>query len=232
MIISSPIIATCKDNPASCCHIFHIVFNEHPNYYNLHTFNIKQLSFSCEKNTFHFDEKIESCEIYRKKKKLCKKWGIHLISENTAALIYKCKTMPHLDYIDFVIESGPADRVSKINNIQKKAICRIEYCVEPESRSDLKLLQVKYGIEDLKLRRKRNMAKIIKKGGKKSSIAENKCTNKTNITLRSANKVKLKNYFTSKTNVYNSPFYRGQRLWDALPVDLQKQDNMRSLKND
>ena len=106
--------------------------------------------------------KIESCEIYRKKIN-CVKNGeiVHLISENTAALIYKCKTMPHLDYIDFVIESGPADRVSKINNIQKKAICRIEYCVESESRSDLKLLQVKYGIKDLKLRPKRNMAKII-----------------------------------------------------------------------
>ena len=77
---------------------------------------------------------------------------------------------PHLDHIDFVIESGSADRVSKINNIQKKAIQRIEYCTVPENRSDLELLQKKYGIEDLKLWRKRNMAKIM---FSQSSIAEN-----------------------------------------------------------
>ena len=73
------------------------------------------------------------------------------ISESTAARIYKCMIRPHLDYINFVIESGSADRVSKINNIQKKAIQRIEYCIVPENRSDLELLQKKYGIEDLKL---------------------------------------------------------------------------------
>ena len=72
------------------------------------------------------------------------------MSENTAACIYKCMIRPHLDYIDFVIES---DRVKRINNIKKKAIRRIEYCVVPENRSDVKLLQEKYGIENLKLRR-------------------------------------------------------------------------------
>ena len=149
------------------------------------------------------------------------------ISENTAARTYKCMIRPHLDYIDFVIESGSADRVSKINNIQKKAIRRIEYCIVPENRSDLELLKKKKGIEDLKLRRKRNMAKIM---FSQSSIAENKCTNRTNMTLRSANKVKLKKDFTSKTKVYNSPLYRGKRLWDTLPADLQRENDIHSFK--
>ena len=43
--------------------------------------------------------------------------------------------------------------------------------------------------------------------------------------LRSKPKVKLKNKFTSKTKVYNSPMYRGMRLWDQLPPLLQKEEN-------
>ena len=53
---------------------------------------------------------------------------------------------------------------------------------------------------------------------------------RTNMTLRSAKKVKLKNNFTSKTKVYNNSFYRGQRLWDTLPADLQKEDDVHSFK--
>ena len=34
------------------------------------------------------------------------------ISENTSARLYKCMIRPNLNYIDFVIESGSADRVS------------------------------------------------------------------------------------------------------------------------
>ena len=143
------------------------------------------------------------------------------ISEKTAARIYKCMIRPHLDYIDFVIESGSADRINKINNIQEKAIQRIEYCIIPENRSDVKMLQEKYGVEDLKLRRKRNLVKIMYL---QSSLEGNKCENNLSMTLRSANKVKLKNDFTNKTKVYNSPFYRGLWLWNALPPDLQKED--------
>ena len=128
-----------------------------------------------------------------------------------------CMIRPHLDCIDFVIELGSAEE----GNL------KIEYCIVPKNRSDLKLLQEKYGIEDLKIRRKRNMAKIM---FSQSSIAENKCTNRTNMNLRSAKKVKLKNNFTTKTKVYNSPFYWGQRLWDTLPADLQKEDDVHSFK--
>ena len=51
------------------------------------------------------------------------------------------------------------------------------------------------------------------------------------MTLRRAkNKVKLKNDFTGKMEIYNSPLYRGKRLWDTLLADLQKEDNIHSFK--
>ena len=53
----------------------------------------------------------------------------------------------------------------------------------------------------------------------------------TNIVLRSMRKVKMKNYFTSKTRVYNSPLYRGLRLWDSLPENIQKETGKASFKN-
>ena len=43
------------------------------------------------------------------------------------------------------------------------------------------------------------------------------------IDLRSNDKVKIKMDFTAKTQVLNSPLYRGSRLWNLLPVDLQKE---------
>ena len=47
---------------------------------------------------------------------------------------------PHLDYINFVVDWGSADRVQKLNKLQKKALWLIEYCVNNENRQDKKVL--------------------------------------------------------------------------------------------
>ena len=98
----------------------------------------------------------------------------------------------------------------------------IEYCINVENRQDKDVLQDKYKIEDLKLRRKRNLLKIMHT---LSSDSENLKTVSIERDLRSTTKVKLKNDFTSKTKVFNSPLYRGIRLWDSLPSNLQKERN-------
>ena len=48
------------------------------------------------------------------------------ISEKTAVRIYKTMIRPHLDYIDFVVDSGSSDRVQKLDRLKKKALRRIE----------------------------------------------------------------------------------------------------------
>ena len=108
---------------------------------------------------------------------------------------------PHLDYIDFVIDSGSADRISKLDTLQRKAIRRIEYCNLPANRKDIDLLHVAYKIEPVKLRRQRNLVKIMYN----QSLEENniqECI--TTMKLRSANKIKMKSDSTSKTRVFNS----------------------------
>ena len=142
------------------------------------------------------------------------------ICVNTAARIYKTMIRPHLDYIDFVTDSSSVDRVKRLDTLQNKALRRIEYCINKENRLSYPLLQTKYNIEDLKLRRNRNLMKIMpaRSPALKSEDSENH-----RIELRSNDKVKIKMDFTAKTRVFNSPLYRGARLWNSLPVDLQKE---------
>ena len=144
------------------------------------------------------------------------------ISEKTAINIYKCMIRPHLDYIDFVVDSSASDRILKLDRLQDKAVRRIEYCTDVNRRKDIKILHGKYNIEPLQLRRKRNLVKIIHKTSKDSVNVDQE---RPNMDLRSRPKVKLKNKFTKITKVYNSPLYRGVRLWDKLTLDLQKEEN-------
>ena len=85
----------------------------------------------------------------------------------------------------------------------------------------------KYNIESLRLRRKMNLAKIM---STQSSKIDNLKMSTTNIVLRSTRKVKMKKDFTSKTRVYNSPLYRGLRLWDSLIENIQKETDKASFK--
>ena len=77
--------------------------------------------------------------------KMNAKFGIlakirRFITEKTAMIIYKVMIRPHVDYIDFVVESGSADRIQRLDSLQKKAIHRIEYCPVPENRKTLDVL--------------------------------------------------------------------------------------------
>ena len=126
-----------------------------------------------------------------------------------------------------MIDSGSADRIQRLENLQNKAIRRIEYCMDTEMRESKNRLSDKYKIESLKLRRKRNLVKIIYT---QSMREKNLKTFSSEKNLRSMDKVKLKNDFTSKTKVFNSPLYRGIRLWDKLPADLQKEKDKNIFK--
>ena len=142
------------------------------------------------------------------------------ISENSAAKIYKTMIRPHLDYIDFVINSSSVDRVKRLDTLQNKALRRIEYCMIKENRLEYSVLQKKYNIEDLRLHRDRNLIKIMHA---KSPVLKSVDSESHSIELRSNSKVKIKMDNTAKTRVFNSPLYRGTRLWNLLPINLQKE---------
>ena len=103
---------------------------------------------------------------------------------------------PHLDYVDFVVDSGSAEKVKKFDTLERKAIRRIEYCVNTANRQEINVLREKYKIEDLRLRRKRNLVKIMYS---QSSDINNLKKATTDKNLRSGNTIKLDNNFTNKT---------------------------------
>ena len=88
------------------------------------------------------------------------------ISVKTAVQIYKCMIRPHLDYIDYVIDSSTCERIEKLDKLQNKAIRRIEYCTIIENRKSIDDLCLEYNIEKLPVRRKRNLIKIMYKESK------------------------------------------------------------------
>ena len=114
------------------------------------------------------------------------------ITEKTAMKIYKCMIRPRMDYVDFVVESGSANRIRKLNKLKKKAVCRVEYCTVPENRKNLDVLLGKYKIESLFLRRKRNLVKIMHT---QSSCSQNLKVDTVKINLGSKKKVHMKKGF-------------------------------------
>ena len=86
------------------------------------------------------------------------------ISKKTA--IYKCMIRPHLDYIDFVVDSSSSNRILKLDRLQDKAIRCIEYCIDKKDRKEIEVLQGEFNIEPLLLRRQRNIVKTMYKTSK------------------------------------------------------------------
>ena len=144
------------------------------------------------------------------------------IKEDTAVRIYKTMIRPHLEYIDFVIDSCSKNGIDKIDNLEKRALRRIEYCLTSENRLSYDELRIKYRIERLNVRRKRSLLRIMYD---KSKDLKNIEDMSHGINLRSRKKVKLKTAFSGLTKIHVSPYYRGCCLWNQLPVDIQKAEN-------
>ena len=72
------------------------------------------------------------------------------ITTDTALTIYKQMIIPFFDYADFMVESGPKNKIKKLENLQEKALKCIEN--ECQKKVDVDQLYGKYGIQQLYLR--------------------------------------------------------------------------------
>ena len=64
--------------------------------------------------------------------------------------------MCHLDYGDFVIDSGTKINVDKLDCLHTRTIRCIEYQLDRDKCKDLETLYHRYKLERLEIRRKRN----------------------------------------------------------------------------
>ena len=151
------------------------------------------------------------------------------ISERTALLIYKVMIMPHFDYVDFVIDSATFVKTGRLERLHKRAIRTIEYTIDRESRKSFDELYEKYNLTSLYQRRVEHLILFMYKISK--IITKNIEVQRPKIELRSRNKVKFKNKFTNIGKVQNSPYYRGEFLWNQLPSDLQTESDLLTFKH-
>ena len=112
--------------------------------------------------------------------------------------------------------------MQRVDALQHKALRRIEYCKNPQERASYDALQRKYNIEELNVRRKRSLLRLMYISSKYSNDIK-RVTHDTN--LHSTKKVKMKDGFSGLTKLHRSPYYRGLRLWEALPESAQKAEN-------
>ena len=120
--------------------------------------------------------------------------------------------------MDFIVDSGSKIAISKFNRLQERALRRIEYCSIAENRKSYVELEQQFDIEKLCKRRNRNL--LYQMYGQ-SKIEINVASELSERILRSTKKVKMKYAFSSLTKLHNSPYYRGVKLWNSLPVHIQ-----------
>ena len=150
------------------------------------------------------------------------------ITEETAVKVYKIMIRPYLEYIDFVIESSTKEKIDRIDNLQRKALRRIEYCNNPEERKTYEELGGIYKIEKLCVRRKRSLLRMMYIASKDINNIKEESHGRN---LRSSKKVKLKDEFSDMTKLHKSPYFRGLRLWELLPDEVQKSESIEIFKN-
>ena len=166
-------------------------------------------------------------------KKANKKLGImsrirRFITKGTAVKIYKTMIRPHLEYVDFIVESGSKIMISKFTRLQERALRRIHYCNVPENEKSYTELEKQFDIENLYVRRNRNLLNHMYG---QSKIDINIASETCDRILRSTKKVKMKYKFSNLTKLHNSPYYRGVKLWNTLPENIQNCTTKSEFKN-
>ena len=151
------------------------------------------------------------------------------ITEKTAVKVYKTMIRPYLEYVDFIIESSSQEMVKKLDVFQRKALRRIEYCLIPEEKKSYEVLESKYKIEKLAIRRKRSLLRVMYINSKDINNIKNRTHD---INLRSTKKVKMKEDFSGLTKLHRSPYYRGIKLWESLPETVQHAETKIIFKNE
>ena len=139
------------------------------------------------------------------------------ITSHIACTIYKQVIVPLLDYADFLIDSGPSYFIKRIENLHEKALRLID--CKKHKKAEIGNLEIIYGIDPPKKRRKDHhcviMYRLSKQGGNLDSY-------RPSMILRSRSKVKFKEKRRILQGILKSPMYRGIKLWNMIPEDVQR----------
>ena len=131
--------------------------------------------------------------------------------------VYKQTILPIVEYADLLIESGPAERVTQLQNLENRSIRIIDNKSNPNL--DVNRLSSLYRLAQLKERRAEHLCVVMYRVSKKQELLEN---HRPAVNLRSKNKIKFKVRRRDKEKYLKSPLSRGIVLWDRIPEEIQK----------
>ena len=139
------------------------------------------------------------------------------ITSKIASTIYKQTILPLIEYADLIIDSGPLDKVSRLQKLQDKAIHLID-----DGRHgllDIEVVSNLYRITPLKLRRAEHLSLVMFRLKSDPLRIEQQ---RPNVHLRGRNKIKFKKYNRQNEKYLRSIFHRGVTMWDRIPEQIQR----------
>ena len=137
----------------------------------------------------------------------------HLVTQKTALQLYKTTILPILDYNDVYYFLLNEDKQRKLQAMQNRAL-RIIFKDRHYHVNEMHELA---NLSTLMVRRKVHMAGLMYKRSKNSFYHDTH-----NLPLRQFDKVVLRTPVVRLFKTMKSPQYMGSKLWNSLPVDIQK----------
>ena len=125
------------------------------------------------------------------------------ITTNVARLIYKQTILPVVEYADQMVESGPMDKIKRLQGLQDKAVKIIDNKAHPEM--DISALSTFYRVDPLKERRAEHLCVIMLRFSKNNRYVDN---SRPEFHLRNRNKIKFKTVKRVLEKYLKSPFSR------------------------
>ena len=149
------------------------------------------------------------------------------ITKKVACLIYKQTILPVVEYADQIVESGPADKIDKLQSLQDKAVKIINN--KEQTQLDAAVLATVYRIKPLKERRAEHLSLVMYRLSKENLYVEKA---RPEIHLRNRNKIKFKAHKRVHERYLKSPLSRGISMWDRLPESVQRSTTKVKFKRD
>ena len=141
-----------------------------------------------------------------------------IVSSDIAITIYKQMILPLLDYADFIIECGRKVKIDKLERLQERALKFVNNGLY--GYENISELYAVFNVQTLALRYREHISCFMYR---QSKIDGNIEYRRPSINLRSNGKVKFKAKRKRKYELYlKSPKVRGVKLWEMLPLDVQR----------
>ena len=119
--------------------------------------------------------------------------------------------------MDLVVESGPPDKVARLQKLQDRAIFTIDD--DRHSKLDIDVVSNLYRITPLKIRRAEHLSLMMFRLKSDPIRVE---TTRSTIHLRGRNKIKFKKYKRQNEKYLRSIFHRRVTMWDRIPEQVQR----------